>query len=504
MTVPSQYRPPAERGSWRRSPAAVLVVAVLGTAMAFVDATIVNISVPSIAAQFPTARLSSVSWVLNGYNVVFAAFLIGGGQLADKLGRRRVFMLALAVFTAASALCALAPTLDMLVLARVLQAGGAALLIPSSLAIVLHAHPAERRVRAITLWAAAAAAAAGVGPPLGGLLISASGWRLVFLVNVPIGLLTLALARAIVPESRRPGTRRPDLLGEAALSLAVATLVLAIVKAEEWGWLSVPVLATMLASVLLGATFWARCRRDPGRLVDPALFRVRSFNLANGATLVMAAGFYGYTLCNVLFLTGVWHYSILQAGLAMVPGPLVAMAVAAAASRPIEHFGHRAVIVPGAIIWASGLAYLATMLGSRPDFLGQFLPAAVVLGLGVGLTFPAVSGGAVMSVPGDRYALASALNAVARQVGAALGVAAMVAILGQTAVGGSLASFRHGWLFAAACLLAGAGICLRLVVRPATPPPRASEAASRIDTTGGLPRKVDSKTAHFPLATDSG
>ena len=257
-----------------RRPGVVLGVVVLGAVMAFIDATIVNISVPSIAAQFPGSRLSSISWVLNAYNIVFAAFLIGGGQLADVFGRRRVFTLALGIFTGASALCALAPTLAVLVLARVVQAGGAAMLIPSSLAIVLDAYPPERRVRAITLWAAAAAAAAGVGPPLGGLLITASGWRLVFLVNVPIGLVTLVLARAIVPESRRPGARRlPDLLGEAALSLAVATFVLAIVKGEEWGWLSARLLAALAAACLLCGAFLARCRRNPGRLIDPALLR---------------------------------------------------------------------------------------------------------------------------------------------------------------------------------------------------------------------------------------
>jgi NTE family protein len=459
---------PARRQRDRSAnPGAVLGVVVLGAAMAFIDATIVNISVPSIAAQFPESPLSSISWVLNAYNIVFAAFLIGGGQLADAFGRRRVFSLALLVFTTASALCALAPTLPVLVLARVLQAGGAALLIPSSLAIVLDVYPPERRVRAITLWAAAAAAAAGIGPPLGGLLITASGWRLVFLVNVPIGIVTLFATRAIVPESRRPGRRRlPDLLSEAALSLSVATLVLAIVKGEEWGWLSARTLATLLASCVLAAIFLARCRRNPGRTIDPALLRVRSFAIANGATVVLAIGFYGYTLCNVLFLTGVWRYSILQAGLALMPGPVVAMAVAAVASRPIERFGHRAVIVPGALIWASGAVYLLLTAGEQPDFLGTLLPVIILSGIGAGLTFPAVSGAAVMSVPGERFALASALNAVARQVGAALGVAILVAILGASAEGtGALAAFRHGWTFTAICLVLGGLACLPLVLR---------------------------------------
>ncbi len=468
-----------------RSAGLVMTVAVLGSAMAFVDATIVNIAVPSIAAQFPAAPLSSVSWVLNGYNVVFAAFLIGGGQLADTFGRRRVFSVALCVFTAASALCAVAPTLTVLVLARVLQAAGAALLIPSSLAIVLDAYPRERRVRAITLWAAAAAAAAGIGPPLGGLLVTASGWRLVFLVNIPVGLLTLALARAIVPESRRGGRDRvhrlPDLLGEAALSLGVAALVLAIVKGEEWGWTSPKVLGTLALSLVLGGVFYARCRRDPGRTIDPALLKVRSFDVANGATTVLAVGFYGYTLCNVLFLTGVWRYSVLQAGLALMPGPVIAMAVAAAASRPIERFGHRAVIIPGAAIWASGTAFMVANAGTQADFLGTLLPVIVLSGIGAGLTFPAVSGAAVMAVPGDRFALASALNAVSRQIGAALGVAALVAILGDPRGPGALDTFRHAWTFAGFCLLAGGVLCLRLPGR------RAAPALATVPQTG-LPR----------------
>ncbi len=194
-------------GSGRRisAPRAVLAVAVLGVFMAFIDATIVNIAVPSIYKEFSGSGLASVSWVLNAYNIVFAAFLVGGGQLADLLGRRRVFSMALLVFTFASALCALAPTLEVLVAARVIQAAGAAALVPSSLAIVLEAHEVGDRMHAVALWAAIAALAAGIGPPLGGLLITASSWRLVFLVNIPVGIVALVLARQVLVESRAPG-----------------------------------------------------------------------------------------------------------------------------------------------------------------------------------------------------------------------------------------------------------------------------------------------------------
>ena len=453
-------------GRRRYSSSAVLGVAVLGSSMAFVDATIVNISVPSISHDFAGSPLSSVSWVLNAYNVVFAAFLIGGGQLADVLGRRRVFSAALVLFSLASALCALAPTLDVLILARVVQAGGAAMLIPSSLAIALDSHAAHERMRAITLWTAAAAAAAGIGPPLGGVLITASGWRLVFLVNIPIGLLALALGKRVLPESRSTGDGRlPDLFGEVVLAGAIAALVLAIVKGQEWGWGSARVIGALLTALVLGGYFLVRASRRPTSLIDPSLLRIRSFTLANLTTVIMASGFFAYTLCNVLFLTGVWRYSILQAGLALTPGPFTAMAVAAWASHLIERVGYRAVSVAGALIWAGGMAYFASGLGATPDFLGQWLPGIIVLGVGAGLAFPAVSGAAVMSVPGSRFALTSAMNSVARQIGAALGVAALVAIVGNPTPAQALQAFENGWIFAGLCFLAGAAISAAVVVR---------------------------------------
>src|SRR5271156_992379 len=227
MSTPAIPAPGSRRRVSR--PTAVLAVAVLGCFMAFVDATIVNIAVPNIAQHFSGSSLSSVSWVLNAYNIVFAAFLVGGGQLADLLGRRRVFSFALVAFTLGSALCAAAPSLNLLVAARVLQAAGSAMLVPSSLAIVLEAHVESDRMHAVALWAAVAALAAGIGPPLGGLLITASSWRLVFLVNVPVGALAVVLARRVLVESRAPGRRRiPDLLGGVVLALSTASLVLGV------------------------------------------------------------------------------------------------------------------------------------------------------------------------------------------------------------------------------------------------------------------------------------
>ncbi|MEA2335865.1 MAG: hypothetical protein QOG40_2355 [Solirubrobacteraceae bacterium] len=428
--------------------------------MAFVDASSVNIAIPNIAHHFAGSGLSNVSWVLNAYNIVFAAFLVGGGQLADLLGRRRVFSFSLVAFTFASALCALAPSLNALIAARVVEAAAGAVLVPSSLAIVLEAHHSHERVHAVALWSAIAALAAGVGPPLGALLITASSWRLVFLINVPLGLLAFVLARRVLVESRAPGRRyMPDLLGGLVLALAIAALVLAIVKGEEWGWDNGRVLGALLASLLLAGYFALRATRERTPVIDPSLLRIRGFVLSNTATLLMATGFFAYTLCNVLFLTSVWHYSILTAGLALTPEPFVAMALAAPTIRLVRRLDHRPVLALGALVWAAGMAYFALALGSEPDFLGGWLPGMVILGVGAGLTFPTLAGVAVDSVPGPRFAVATSLNSVAAQLGAALGVAILIAIAGEE----TFHALRHGWLFAGGCFVAGAIPCLALI-----------------------------------------
>jgi NTE family protein len=461
----SQTLPAIARERRVATPVSVLAVAVLGTFMAFVDATIVNIAIPNIAERFEPAPLSSVSWVLNAYNIVFAAFLVGGGQLADLIGRRKVFTGALSLFTVASAACAVAPTLGVLIAARAVQAAGAAALVPSSLAIVLESRAEAERQHAVALWAAVAALAAGIGPPLGGLLITASSWRLVFLVNIPVGLAALALTRKVIVESRAPGRRQmPDLVGGLVLALAIAALVSGIVKGPEWGWGSARVVIAFAAAALLGAYFVVRSKGQSNAVIDLALLRMKAFTVSNTATTVLASGFYGYTLCNVLFLTSVWRYSVLQAGLALTPGPLTAMAVAGPASRLVEKVGHRVVLVPGALVWAAGMAWFVSRLGVEPDFVGGWLPGMIVLGVGAGLTFPTLSGAAVGSMPGPKFAVATSLNSVARQLGAALGVAILIAIVGTPTPAGALAAFENGWTFAGFCFVAGAFLCLALAI----------------------------------------
>src|SRR6478609_6319456 len=228
----------------------VFAVTAVAVFMAFLDVTIVNVAFPSIREDFASSSLASLSWVLNAYNIVFAALLVPAGRLADLLGRRRMFFWGLGVFVGASALCGLAPSVEFLIAARVVQAAGAALLVPTSLGLLLPEFPVERRQVAIGIWAAVGGAAAAAGPLLGGLLTQIS-WHWVFLVNVPIGIVAVVAGARTLREIREPGTERGDILGAAYLVAGIASLTLAIVKGNDWGWGSARVVGLLAASVVL-------------------------------------------------------------------------------------------------------------------------------------------------------------------------------------------------------------------------------------------------------------
>jgi NTE family protein len=478
--VDSAPGPPVPSARRRPSPRRVLAIASLGAAVAFVDATIVNIAFPNIARSFPGSTISSLSWVLNAYNIVFAAFLVAAGRIADIVGRRRLFVLGLEVFTVASLLCAIAPSPGALIAFRVIQALGAAMLVPASLALVMNAFPADRRAHGVALLSAVAAVAAGLGPSLGGLLVAADDWRLVFLVNLPIGAAAIVLARRQLVESRTPGRRQmPDLLGALVFALAVGSLVLGVVKGQDWGWGSWRIVASFAIALGLAAIFLWRCTWHRSPIIDLGLLRMRTFTVANGASVIAAAGFYGYTLTNVLFLTGVWRYSVLQAGLALTPGPFVAAAVAGPTSRLVQRLGPRPVLVAGGLIWGGAVMWLVERVGLRPDFLGEWLPGIVLLGIGAGTLFPNLSGTAVAAAPGESFATATGLNSVARQVGAALGVAVVIAIIGAPTALTAHAVFDHAWTFGAACMFA-AGIGCLLVGKVATDRAPALADAARL------------------------
>ena len=438
-------------------PRSVLLIASLGVFMAFLDATIVTIAVPDIARSFPGAGIDGLSWVLNAYNIVFAAFLVAAGRAADLLGRKRMSELGLLLFTTASAACALAPSVELLVAARIAQAIGAAIVVPASLALVMHAFPAGERTHAVALWAANAALAAGLGPSAGGVLVDVAGWRAAFLVNIPIGVAAIVLARRTLVESRAPGKRTlPDVGGAVLLAGAVGALVLGVVKGPDWGWDDQRVIGAGVVAAALAILFVRRSVRHPAPLLDGALLRIRSIGVANGLMVLAAAAYFGVILNNVLFLTTVWGWSVLEAGLAMTPGPIVAAIVAGPVGRLVARVDARLLILAGGAVWAAGIAGYLVLAGAEPDFLGGWLPATIVAGIGAGICFPTISGVAVAEAPGERFATATAITGVARQVGAAIGVAVLIAVVGTPAT--SLADFERGWVLATGIFL-GLALC---------------------------------------------
>ena len=439
---------------------AVISVAVF---VASLDLFIVNIAFPAIQADFPEASVSGLSWVLSAYAIVYAALLVPLGKLGDLAGRLRVFRAGLALFTAGSALCALAPSAEMLVAARVLQAAGAAAITPTSLCLVLPRFPAERRSSVIGAWAAFGGIGAAMGPPLGGLLVELS-WHWIFVINLPLGVGCLALVGRHFDEIRDPSGRLPDALGAALAIGAVGLLAMGLTQGPDWSW-DARVLGSLAAAVVLGALLVARSRRHLEPVLALDLLRSPTFSLASLATFLFFAGFAGLLLGNVLFLTGVWGWSPLLAGLAFAPGPLLAATFAMLSGRLADRLGSPAVLgVPGGVLFAIGAAFYL-MLPADPHYLTHYLPGTILTGTGVGLSLPALTASALMAVPGPKLATGLATSTAFRQVGAALGVATWVAVHGTPAPGEVLTAFDRSFVLVGCCGLAAGATLLVLAVR---------------------------------------
>jgi MFS transporter len=279
----------------------------------------------------------------------------------------------------------------------------------------------------------------------------------VFFVNIPIGLAALIPARRLLREVKQEGSSLPDALGVVLLTLGVAALALGIVKGPDWGWSSSKVVGSLVTGILLLALLVLRSATHRAPVLELSLFRVRSFAVAVSGVFLFAVAFYALLLCNILFLTQVWHYSILKAGFAVTPGPLMAALSAGPGGRLTDRFGARVVAVPGPLIFAAGCTVFALSLGADPNYLRDYLPATLLTGTGVGLTFAAFSGAAVAKLPPSRFATGSAISACFRQVGAVLGISVLVAILGSATRADLLHTFdrAYAWM---AVVSAAAGL----------------------------------------------
>ncbi len=380
-------------GAWR-----TLGWTSLAVFMALLDATILFVAFPSIRRSFPETSVADLSWILNAYTIVYAALLVPAGRMADRVGRRRVFLIGVWVFTLGSLACGVAPTPTFIVAGRVLQAVGAAMLTPPSLALVLVAFPRSKRSLAVSLWAAVGALAAAVGPSLGSAVIQFGGWRWA------------------------------DVIGVGLLILGIGLVALGMVQGREWG---IPrALACVAAGLAVLVWFGQRSRTVSSPALDLSLFASANFRYANLATLVFGAAFSAMWLASVLFLTNVWGYSTLEAGLGMTPGPLAVMLAAPIAGRLAERYGHRPLLVPGGAVFA--LAFLTRYLVTSPTprYLAEWLPALLLSGIGIGFVLPSLTGASAHDLPPRRFAVGSGVNQAIRQIGAVLGVGAVIALVG--------------------------------------------------------------------------
>ncbi|MFY1636767.1 MFS transporter [Solwaraspora sp. WMMB335] len=432
-----------------------IAVVLAGVFVSSLDMFIVNIAFPNLEKSFPASSLGDLSWVLSAYAIAFAAFLLPAGRWADRSGRKRAYLVGLILFTLASAACAFAPSLGFLVAGRVLQAIGGALMLPSSLGLMLPLFPPGKRGAAVGLWSAIGGAAAA-GPPIGGLLVQID-WRWVFLVNLPVGLVAVLLGLLFLPEIRERGdSRRPDVLGVLVFAVTVATIVAAIVQDESWGWTGWRVLSLFSVGLLgLLLTAW-RAARHPAPVIEPAILRIRAVALADLASVFFFGGFGAMVLSITLFMTGVWHDSVLRAGLQLAAGPVAAAVFAVPGGLLAARFGPRLVGTAGAVLFAVSGAYSVWTAEATPDYYHTFFPGLIIGGVGIGLVLPSLSAAATLPLPPERFATGTGMLSVARQVGLALGVAIVAAMLD---VRPDLDAFDNTWWFMAGCSLA-AGITL--------------------------------------------
>jgi EmrB/QacA subfamily drug resistance transporter len=442
---------------------AIVMVLSLAIFMSSLDLFIVNLAFPYIGREYTGTSLSTLSWVLNAYTIVFAAVLVPAGRWADRIGRRRFFVTGLIAFSFGSMLCGLAPGVAALIAARVVQAIGAGLMVPASLSLLLASVPAEVRGKAIGTWSALGALGAALGPVIGGSLVQFS-WRWVFWINLPVGAAAILLATRVVPESKDERVQgRPDLLGAGLLAAAVGLFALALVEAPDWGWSSAGFIGLLITSVAGGVALVLRSRRHHSPVLELELLRSRSFKGAFGASILYYAGFGAWLLSLVEFLTGVWHYSAVRAGLAIAPGPLMVLPFARiVAPRLATRLGGPGrVAMIGCALNVCAQVYWFTHIEAQSQYLTHLLPAQLVGGAGVGLAIPSLLGAGTASLPPARFGTGSGILNMARQIGSVIGVAGLIAVLSHISPADPVVAFRHslilvGSFFGCALVVSGA------------------------------------------------
>ena len=466
MTITSEQAP---GGLILRSPAGrrALIATVAASSMAMLDATVVNVALPDIGDDFG-AGVTSLQWVLTSYLVALASLILLGGALGDRLGRRRMFLLGTVWFAVASLLCGLAPNIEVLIAARVLQGVGAALLTPGSLAILQASFREPDRAPAVGAWSGLGGVAGALGPLLGGALVDGPGWRWGFLLNGPVAVVVVVLARSAVPETRDTSGARPlDVRGAAYGVVALAGTTAALTEAGPRGWDDPFVAALALLAGAAAATFVVHVRRVPDPLVPPALFRDRTFTVVNVGTafLYAALGLAFFLVAYQLQVSAGW--SALAAGMSLLPATLLMLAFSARSGALAQRIGPQSQLTAGPFIAGAGLLLLARV-DADPTWVTDVLPGAVVFGIGL-VTFVAPLTATVMAAADPNHvSLASGVNNAVARAGGLTGLATIPVVAGVFSAGGAaeITSAYRSALVCAAALCALAGFIMFLGLRP--------------------------------------
>jgi EmrB/QacA subfamily drug resistance transporter len=457
----------------------VLGLTAIATFLVSLDTSIVVIAGGTINRDLGPSSL--LPWVFSGYSIAYAAGLLTAGRFADVNGRKRSFMRGLTLFSVGSVLCGLAPNMVFLVLARLVQALGGAMLTPASLALVLPEFPAEKRTVAIGVWGAVGGLAAAAGPSAGGVLVDWLNWRWLFFINVPFCIFTLVVGRKLLHESKDPNaTKNVDMVGTALGFPGVALVTLAITQSSEWGYIDNRTIFSMVLGLVLLVLFVQRCSNVINPLLDLSLFKLPFVVAANVSGLFFSIGFLGMWLLNTQWIQEIWGYSPARSGLATAPGPIMAAIFAAPMGRVAVQWGHARVLMLGAVLLSFGTFMLTFTMTPTPSYVRDYLPWMIVTGIGVGCSLSTLSSSANAFLPPARFAMGSALNTTARQIGSALGAALAVSLAApamknffmakqnnQPITEAMLSSFYNAWRIMAAIYLF-AGIVMLVLFRKPT------------------------------------
>jgi EmrB/QacA subfamily drug resistance transporter len=450
-----------------------LLAVSLATFMTYLDNNIVNVAIPAIQRDLHLST-AGLEWVVSGYILVFASLLLAGGRLGDLYGRRRLFLIGLGVFTAASLVAGLAGSAEVLVASRAVQGLGAALVTPTTLAIISAAYPQPReRTAAVGIWSAVGALALAVGPLLGGLISQHLSWGWIFFINVPVGVATMALGRwAIAPESADAAQRRRiDLPGLVSSALALFALTFALIEGHDKGWTSAVILASFAASAVLGLTFVALELRAGEPMVDVALFAERVFSGGVVAIVMWGFGLFGIYFFTSLYLQNVLNFSPTKAGAAFVPMALLMAAGAVVSERVATRVGPHRAVGAAMVLMALGIASVS-LLGRDASF-ASLMPSFALIGIGGGLSVP-LTAMVLDAMPTEEAGVASGIFNAAREMAGLLGITVIGAILtarqsvsvraGHAPVDAFLSGYRSG-LLVAAVLVAAGGVAAFLALR---------------------------------------